>query len=178
MADKDYKRPKFHKTTHIVRNIFITIAALIIISLGVFIYIGYSSSQKTTAPIAEKVVNNKTVNETIHSDSSKSNATSSHNDQQSDQSSNSSANSNSSDSQSESSSSASSSSASSRSEDKDKSDIEASAHLKGKKISEAIAWAKAHNRYYSWSITSGGDDAVVTSVTDDGHNISFVASAK
>jgi len=66
----------------------------------------------------------------------------------------------------------SSSSSSSSSSDKD------SAHLKGKSITEAINWAKSHGRYYSWSITSGGDDAVVTSVTDDGHNISFVASEK
>jgi len=66
----------------------------------------------------------------------------------------------------------SSSSSSSSSPDKD------SAHLKGKSIKEAINWAKSHGRYYSWSITSGGDNAVVTSVTDDGHNISFIASEK
>ena len=177
MADKDYKRPKFQKNTHVVRNTFITITVLIIISLGIFIYVGYSSSQKTTAPIAEKVVNHKTVNETIHSDSSKSNTTSDANDQQNDRSTSSSSSATSSRA-SHSESSSDSSSSSSHSEDKDKSDIEESAHLKGKKISEAIAWAQAHGRYYSWSITSGGDDAVVTSVTDDGHNISFVASEK
>jgi len=55
--------------------------------------------------------------------------------------------------------------------------IKESAQLKGKAISEAIAWAKAHGRYYSWSITSGGNNAVVTAVTDDGRNINFVASA-
>ncbi|MGO3588735.1 MAG: hypothetical protein ACTINY_02775, partial [Leuconostoc mesenteroides] len=52
-----------------------------------------------------------------------------------------------------------------------------SAQLKGKKISEAIAWAKENRRTYSWNITSGGNDAVVTQITDDGQNISFTASA-
>ena len=56
--------------------------------------------------------------------------------------------------------------------------IKESAQLKGKKIAEAIAWAQAHGRYYSWSIASGGNDAIVTQVTDDGHHINFVASAK
>ncbi|CUW05237.1 hypothetical protein [Leuconostoc gasicomitatum] len=152
MADNDYKRPKFQKSTHNIRNFFILMAGIVIIGLGVFIYIGYSSSPKTSEPISQSTANSSTINETIDSnvkesgdESSTSHATDS---------------------------SQSSSSFSSSSPDKD------SAHLKGKSIKEAINWAKSHGRYYSWSITSGGDNAVVTSVTDDGHNISFIASEK
>lgn len=170
MADNNYKRPKFYKKKHGVRHVFMIIAALIIISLGIFIYLGYSSSQKTTEPIEESAFNHKTVNETIHSDSSHATA------QKHNQSANSSATSNGDHASSES---RRAMDANARhSADKNGSDVQESARLKGKKISDAISWAKAHHRYYSWSITSGGSDAVVTSVTDDGHTIVFIASAK
>lgn len=158
MSDNNYKRPKFHKATHSIRHFFMLIAGIVIIGLGVFIYLGYSSSPKTTEPIAKRAANSSTIDETIDSNVSESN----------DESSNTTSRSSSSSSR-ESSSSASSSSSDSNQD---------SAHLKGRSITEAIDWAKAHGRYYSWSITSGGDNAVVTSVTDDGRNISFVASAK
>ncbi|WP_220739334.1 hypothetical protein [Leuconostoc miyukkimchii] len=167
MADNDYKRPKFQKKTHRIRNFFLVIASLIIIGLGVFIFIGYSSSQKTTEPISEKASNSNTVNETIDSNSSETS-------NDSIESSSDSQVTSSSDTHSSSTTSSSKSSSSSKNADSNQD----SAHLKGKTITEAINWAKAHGRYYSWSITSGGDDAIVTSVTDDGHNISFVASAK
>lgn len=162
MTHYDYKRPKFRKETHNIRNFFILMAVLVIIGLGVFIYVGYSSSPKTSEPMTQSAASSSTINETIDSNVSEA----------SDESSTSQANNDSQSSSSSSESSSSSSSSSSSANDKE------SAHLKGKTITEAIDWAKAHGRYYSWSITSGGDDAVVTSVTDDGHNISFVASEK
>ncbi|CCJ66516.1 hypothetical protein Q5C_00510 [Leuconostoc pseudomesenteroides 4882] len=70
-------------------------------------------------------------------------------------------------------SSSSSSSASSSSQDT-AAEIKESAKLKGKTLAEAKKWAIAHNRYYSWV---GSDSDIVTKVTDDGHNISFVASS-
>ena len=165
MTDNNYHRPKFRQKRHRVRNTFIGVAALLIISLVVFIIVGYASSPKTTAPIAQKSVQSKTIDETIDSGSSQ-NGQSAESSQPT------------SSSRSESSASSSSHQNASSRQDKQDDSIKESAQLKGKSISEAINWAKAHGRYYSWSITSGGQDAIVTSVHDDGHNISFVASAK
>ena len=165
MTDNNYHRPKFRQKRQRVRNTFIGVAALLFISLVVFIFVGYASSPNTTAPIAQKSVQSKTIDETIDSGSSQ-NGQSAESSQPA------------SSSRSESSASSSSHQNASSSQDKQDDSIKESAQLKGKSISEAINWAKAHGRYYSWSITSGGQDAIVTSVHDDGHNISFVASAK
>lgn len=156
MTDYDYHRPKFKKQGHPVRNFFIVLAALVVMSLGVFLYITYSSSQSTSTRIPTQTQSKKTVDETI--DSTTGSAASQSSSTQHSATSSSHV--------------AESSSAASSQNDS----IKESAQLKGKPISEAIAWAKAHGRYYSWSITSGGNNAVVTAVTDDGHNINFVAS--
>ena len=157
MTDYDYHRPKFKKQGHPVRNFFIVLAALVVMSLGMFLYITYSSSQSTSTRIPTQTQSKKTVDETI--DSTTGSAASQSSSTQHSATSSSHV--------------AESSSAASSQNDS----IKESAQLKGKPISEAIAWAKAHGRYYSWSITSGGNNAVVTAVTDDGHNINFVASA-
>ena len=156
MTDYDYHRPKFKKQGHPIRNFFIVLAALVMMSLGVFLYITYSSSQSTSTRIPTQTQSKKTVDETI--DSTTGSAASQSSSTQHSATSSSHV--------------AESSSAASSQNDS----IKESAQLKGKPISEAIAWAKAHGRYYSWSITSGGNNAVVTAVTDDGHNINFVAS--
>ena len=156
MTDYDYHRPKFKKQGHPIRNFFIVLAALVVMSLGVFLYITYSSSQSTSTRIPTQTQSKKTVDETI--DSTTGSAASQSSSTQHSATSSSHV--------------AESSSAASSQNDS----IKESAQLKGKPISEAIAWAKAHGRYYSWSITSGGNNAVVTAVTDDGHNINFVAS--
>lgn len=157
-SPNENQRPRFYQKKHPIRNFFIALTVIIIIALGVFIYVGYSSSAKPSEPISEKKVTNRTVDETVESNGASSNSESS--------------------SDASTSSSKSSSSSSSSDDSKKKDSIQESAQLKGKKISEAIAWAKTHGRYYSWSITSGGNDAVVTSVTDDGSNINFIASAQ
>lgn len=47
MADYNYyQRPRFYKKKHPIRNFFIVLALLIVVALGVFVYIGYSDSQK------------------------------------------------------------------------------------------------------------------------------------
>ncbi len=134
------------------------LAGLVVISLGVFLYITYSTSQSTSTRIQTQTQSSKTIDETIDSTTG-STASQSSSTQHSAASSSSQV--------------TQSSSASSSQNDS----IKESAQLKGKPISEAIAWAKAHGRYYSWSITSGGNNAIVTAVTDDGRNINFVASA-
>lgn len=154
MTDYDYHRPKFKKQGHPIRNFFIVLAGLVVISLGVFLYITYSTSQSTSTRIQTQTQSSKTIDSTTGSTASQSSSTQ-----------HSAASSSSQVTQ--------SSSASSSQNDS----IKESAQLKGKPISEAIAWAKAHGRYYSWSITSGGNNAIVTAVTDDGRNINFVASA-
>lgn len=158
MTDYDYHRPKFKKQGHPIRNFFIVLAGLVVISLGVFLYITYSTSQSTSTRIQTQTQSSKTIDETIDS-TTDSTASQSSSTQHSAASSSSQV--------------TQSSSASSSQNDS----IKESAQLKGKPISEAIAWAKAHGRYYSWSITSGGNNAIVTAVTDDGRNINFVASA-
>ncbi|MCT3115122.1 hypothetical protein [Leuconostoc lactis] len=158
MTDYDYHRPKFKKQGHPIRNFFIVLAGLVVISLGVFLYITYSTSQITSTRIQTQTQSSKTIDETIDSTTG-STASQSSSTQHSAASSSSQV--------------TQSSSASSSQNDS----IKESAQLKGKPISEAIAWAKAHGRYYSWSITSGGNNAIVTAVTDDGRNINFVASA-
>ena len=155
MADYNYyHRPRFYKKKHPIRNFFIVLALLIVVALGVFVYIGYSDSQKTTTPIQQKVSKSSTVDEKIDSNSSSSDDSSSSSETSSE-------------------SSSSSSSASSSSQDT-AAEIKESAKLKGKTLAEAKKWAIAHNRYYSWV---GSDSDIVTKVTDDGHNISFVASS-
>lgn len=155
MADYNYyQRPRFYKKKHPIRNFFIVLALLIVVALGVFVYIGYSDSQKTTTPIQQKVSKSSTVDEKIDSNSSSSDDSSSSSETSSE-------------------SSSSSSSASSSSQDT-AAEIKESAKLKGKTLVEAKKWAIAHNRYYSWV---GSDSDIVTKVTDDGHNISFVASS-
>lgn len=155
MADYNYyQRPRFYKKKHPIRNFFIVLALLIVVALGVFVYIGYSDSQKTTTPIQQKVSKSSTVDEKIDSNSSSSDDSSSSSETSSE-------------------SSSSSSSASSSSQDT-AAEIKESAKLKGKTLAEAKKWAIAHNRYYSWV---GNDSDIVTKVTDDGHNISFVASS-
>ncbi|MDI6552279.1 hypothetical protein [Leuconostoc falkenbergense] len=155
MADYNYyQRPRFYKKKHPIRNFFIVLALLIVVALGVFVYIGYSDSQKTTTPIQQKVSKSSTVDEKIDSNSSSSEDSSSSSETSSE-------------------SSSSSSSASSSSQDT-AAEIKESAKLKGKTLAEAKKWAIAHNRYYSWV---GSDSNIVTKVTDDGHNISFVASS-
>lgn len=155
MADYNYyQRPRFYKKKHPIRNFFIVLALLIVVALGVFVYIGYSDSQKTTTPIQQKVSKSSTVDEKIDSNSSSSDDSSSSSETSSE-------------------SSSSSSSASSSSQDTP-AEIKESAKLKGKTLAEAKKWAIAHNRYYSWV---GSDSDIVTKVTDDGHNISFVASS-
>ncbi|MCT4403453.1 hypothetical protein EFT43_00630 [Leuconostoc falkenbergense] len=155
MADYNYyQRPRFYKKKHPIRNFFIVVALLIVVALGVFVYIGYSDSQKTTTPIQQKVSKSSTVDEKIDSNSSSSDDSSSSSETSSE-------------------SSSSSSSASSSSQDT-AAEIKESAKLKGKTLAEAKKWAIAHNRYYSWV---GSDSDIVTKVTDDGHNISFVASS-
>ena len=155
MADYNYyQRPRFYKKKHPIRNFFIVLALLIVVALGVFVYIGYSDSQKTTTPIQQKVSKSSTVDEKIDSNSSSSDDSSSSSETSSE-------------------SSSSSSSASSSSQDTAE-EIKESAKLKGKTLAEAKKWAIAHNRYYSWV---GSDSDIVTKVTDDGHNISFVASS-
>lgn len=158
MTNYDYRRPKFKKQGHPIRNFFIVIAGLVVIGLVVLLLITYSSSQRTSTRIQNETQSKKTVDETIDSatggtarqdSGQKQSATSSSQVEQS----------------------------SSQSSSQDDS-MKESAQLKGKSITEAIDWAKAHGRYYSWSITSGGNNAIVTEVTDDGHHISFVASAK
>lgn len=155
MADYNYyQRPRFYKKKHPIRNFFIVLALLIVVALGVFVYIGYSDSQKTTTPIQQKVSKSSTVDEKIDSNSSSSDDSSSSSETSSE-------------------SSSSSSSASSSSQDT-AAEIKESAKLKGKTLAEAKKWAINHNRYYSWV---GSDSDIVTKVTDDGHNISFVASS-
>lgn len=155
MADYNYyQRPRFYKKKHPIRNFFIVLALLIVVALGVFVYIGYSDSQKTTTPIQQKVSKSSTVDEKIDSNSSSSDDSSSSSETSSE-------------------SSSSSSSASSSSQDT-AAEIKESAKLKGKTLAEAKKWAIAHNRYYSWV---GSDSDIVTKVTDDGHNINFVASS-
>ncbi|WP_312980443.1 hypothetical protein [Leuconostoc falkenbergense] len=155
MADYNYyQRPRFYKKKHPIRNFFIVLALLIVVALGVFVYIGYSDSQKTTTPIQQKVSKSSTVDEKIDSNSSSSDDSSSSSETSSE-------------------SSSSSSSASSSSQDT-AAEIKESAKLKGKTLAKAKKWAIAHNRYYSWV---GSDSDIVTKVTDDGHNISFVASS-
>ena len=155
MADYNYyQRPRFYKKKHPIRNFFIVLALLIVVALGVFVYIGYSDSQKTTTPIQQKVSKSSTVDEKIDSNSSSSDDSSSSSETSSE-------------------SSSSSSSASSSSQDT-AAEIKESAKLKGKTLAEAKKWAIAHNRYYSWV---GSYSDIVTKVTDDGHNISFVASS-
>ncbi|OQJ71300.1 hypothetical protein BMS77_07075 [Leuconostoc pseudomesenteroides] len=155
MADYNYyQRPRFYKKKHPIRNFFIVLALLIVVALGVFVYIGYSDSQKTTTPIQQKVSKSSTVDEKIDSNSSSSDDSSSSSETSSE-------------------SSSSSSSASSSSQDT-AAEIKESAKLKGKTLAEAKKWAIAHNRYYSWV---GSDSDIVTKVTDDGHDISFVASS-
>ncbi len=158
MTNYDYRRPEFKKKGHPIRNFFIVLAALVVISLGVFLYITYSSSQKTSTRIQTQTQSKKTVDETIDSTTG-------------------SAVSQSSDGQHASSAQSQSGQGANQASSSDDS-IKESAQLKGKTIAEAIAWAQAHGRYYSWSIASGGNDAIVTQVTDDGHHINFVASAK
>lgn len=154
MADYNYyQRPRFYKKKHPIRNFFIVLALLIVVALGAFVYIGYSDSQKTTTPIQQKVSKSSTVEETVDSNSSSSDDASSSSETSSE--------------------SSSSSSASSSSQDT-AAEIKESAKLKGKTLAEAKKWAIAHNRYYSWV---GSDSDIVTKVTDDGHNISFVASS-
>lgn len=159
MTDYDYHRPKFKKQGHPIRNFFIVLAGLVVISLGVFLYITYSTSQSTSTRIQTQTQSSKTIDETI--DSTTGSAASQSSSQQ----------------HSAASSSSSQATQSSSASSSQNDSIKESAQLKGKPISEAIAWAKAHGRYYSWSITSGGNNAVVTAVTDDGRNVNFVASA-
>ena len=155
MTDYDYHRPKFKKQGHPIRNFFIVLAGLVVISLGVFLYITYSTSQSTSTRIQTQTQSSKTIDETI--DSTTGSAASQSSSQQ----------------HSAASSSSSQATQSSSASSSQNDSIKESAQLKGKPISEA----KAHGRYYSWSITSGGNNAVVTAVTDDGRNINFVASA-
>ncbi|MGX7051541.1 hypothetical protein [Leuconostoc palmae] len=157
MTDKNYQRPKFQPKHHFFRNLLVIFAMVIIITLSIFIFVGYNSSQKTSTPIVQKASHSQTINETVDSNTRQ--------DEQSVDGKKQSSSSN-------------QSNSSSRKEKTGDTRTDAN-QLKNKSLSEAINWAKAHGRYYSWSITSGTEkDAIVINVQDDGQNIHFDASSK
>ena len=70
MADyNNYKRPQFYKKKHPVRNFFIVLVILIVVALSIFIYMNYSTAQKTTTPIEQKTSTNSTIEENSDSTS-------------------------------------------------------------------------------------------------------------
>lgn len=157
--DNQLQRSRRRKKSHPVRNTFFALVAMLIIGLAGFSYYMFTHSSSPSTPIAAKNSNSKVINETIDSSG---NGSASDQDTESSSSS----------SESSQSSSSSSSSQSSSSSSKTTGDSQA---LVGKSISEAIEWAKANGRYYSWRIESNDSNAKVVSVNDNGSSISFVA---